>query len=43
MTGATALKSAYAVTIVIQLLYLRYLYGRFRSVRREMKDLDRSK
>jgi hypothetical protein len=43
MTGATALKAAYVVTIVIQLLYIRYLLGRFRSVRSEMKDLQRSK
>ena len=43
MTGATALKAAYAVTIVIQLLYIRYLMGRYRRVRSEMKDLERSR
>ncbi len=43
MTGAVALKSAYVVTIVIQLLYVRYLFGRFRRVRSEMKDLKRSR
>ena len=42
MTGAVALKSAYAVTIVIQVLYIRYLFGRYRRVRSEMKDLKRS-
>jgi len=41
MTGAVALKSAYAVTIVVQLLYIRYLLGRYRRVRSEMKDLKR--
>ncbi|HWS97706.1 MAG TPA: hypothetical protein VN620_14665 [Candidatus Methylomirabilis sp.] len=43
MSGMVALKSAYAVTIVIQLLYIRYLLGRYRRVRSEMKDLERSK
>jgi len=43
MSGIVALKSAYAVTIVIQLLYIRYLLGRYRRVRSEMKDLERSK
>jgi|GEM_PF-1848722 len=43
MSGLVALKSAYAVTIVIQLLYIRYLLGRYRRVRSEMKDLERSK
>jgi len=43
MTGIVALKSAYAVTIVIQLLYIRYLLVRYRHVRSEMKDLKRSK
>ena len=43
MTGMVALKSAYAVTIVIQLLYIRYLLGRYRRVRSEMKDLERTK
>ena len=43
MSVLVALKSAYAVTIVIQLLYIRYLLGRYRRVRSEMKDLERSK
>ena len=43
MSGLVALKSAYAVTIVIQLLYIRYLLVRYRQVRSEMKDLERSK
>jgi hypothetical protein len=43
MTGIVALKSAYAVVWGIELLYIRYLVGRYRSVRREMKDLERSK
>ena len=43
MSGLVALKSAYAVTIVIQLLYIRYLLGRYRRVRSEMKELERSK
>ena len=43
MSGLVALKSAYAVTIVIQLLYIRYLLGRYRRFRSEMKDLERSK
>ena len=42
MTGAVALKSAYAVTIVVQLLYIRYLLGRYRRVKSELKDLKRS-
>ena len=43
MSGIVALKSAYVVTIVIQLLYIRYLLVRYRRVRSEMKDLERSK
>ena len=43
MTGAVALKAAYTVTIVIELLYVRYLIVRYRRVRSEMKDLERSK
>jgi len=42
MTGVVALKSAYAVTIVVQLLYIRYLLGRYRRVKSELKDLKRS-
>ena len=42
MTGYVALRSAYAVTIIIELLYVRYLLGRYRKVRREMNDLKRS-
>ena len=42
MTGAVALKSAYAVTIVVQLLYIRYLLVRYRRVQSELKDLKRS-
>jgi hypothetical protein len=42
MTGVVALKSAYAVTIVVQLLYIRYLVGRYRRVKSELKDLKRS-
>ena len=43
MNGATALKAAYAVTILVQLGYVWYLVGRFRRVRSELKDLGRSK
>ena len=43
MTGTVALKAAYAVTIVVQLGYIWYLVGRFRRVRSEMKDFERSK
>jgi hypothetical protein len=42
MSGAVALKAAYAVTWIVELLYIRYLFGRFRRVRSEMKDLKRS-
>ena len=41
MNGVVALKAAYIVTWVVQLLYLRYLLMRFRRVRREMNDLKR--
>ena len=43
MTGTVALKAAYAVTIVLQLGYIWYLVGRYRRVRSELKDLERSK
>lgn len=42
MSGFVALKAAYVVTWVIELLYLRYLLVRYRRVRQEMKDLKRS-
>jgi len=42
MTGPTALKAAYAVTWIVELMYIRYLFGRFRRVRSEMKGLKRS-
>ena len=42
MTGPTALKAAYLVTWIVALGYVRYLLGRFRRVRSEMKDLKRS-
>ena len=41
MSGYVALRMAYAVTIIIELLYVRYLLVRFRRVRREMNDLQR--
>ena len=41
MSGHVALRMAYAVTIIIELLYVRYLLVRFRRVRREMNDLKR--
>ncbi len=41
MSGFVALKAAYIVTWMIVLLYLRYLLGRYRRVRQEMKDLKR--
>ena len=43
MTGIVALKSAYAVVWIIELLYIWYLVGRYRRVRSEMNDLERSK
>jgi len=43
MSGATALKAAYAVTIVVQLAYVWYLAARYRRVRKELKDLERAK
>jgi CcmD family protein len=42
MTGPTALKAAYLVTWIISLGYVRYLLGRFRRVRQEMKELKRA-
>jgi hypothetical protein len=42
MTGLVALKAAYTVTWIVQLLYLRYILGRYRRVRQEMKELKRS-
>jgi len=42
MSGYVALRSAYAVTLIIVLLYVRYLLGRYRRVRKEMRDLKRS-
>ena len=42
MTGAVALKAAYTVTWIVQLLYVRHLFSACRRVRREMKDLKRS-
>ena len=42
MTGPVALKAAYVVTWIIELGYVRYLLGRYRRVRNEMKDLKRS-
>ncbi len=41
MTGAVALKAAYVAFWVIQLGYLGYLFGRFKRVREELKDLHR--
>ena len=41
MKGDTALKAAYIVTWVIQLGYMGYLWGRFRRVREEQRDLKR--
>jgi CcmD family protein len=43
MSGIVALKSAYAVVWIIELLYIWYLVGRYRRVRSEMKDLERSR
>ena len=42
MSGFVALRSAYAVTVIIVLLYVRYLLVRYRRVRKEMNDLERS-
>jgi len=39
MSGYVALPLAYAVTILIEPLYVRYLLVRFRKVGREMNDL----
>jgi CcmD family protein len=43
MSGMVALKAAYAVVWIIELGYIWYLVDRYRSVRREMKDLERSR
>jgi hypothetical protein len=42
MSGFVALKAAYVVTWIIGLLYLRYLLGRYRRVRSEIKALKQS-
>ena len=42
MTGYVALRLAYAVTLIIVLLYVRYLLGRYRRVSSELKDLKQS-
>ena len=42
MSGFVALRSAYAVTVIIVLLYVRYLLIRYRRVRKEMTDLEPS-
>jgi hypothetical protein len=42
MTGPVALKAAYAVTWIVELLYVRYLVIGYRRVRKEMNDLKRS-
>lgn len=41
MSGAVALKAAYAVTWIIQLGYVGYLISRYRRMREEMRDLKR--
>jgi CcmD family protein len=43
MSGIVALKAAYAVTWIAEIAYIWYLVGRYRRVRREMKDLERSR
>lgn len=43
MNGIVALKSAYAVTWVAQLLYAWYLVNRYRRLRKELKDLERTR
>jgi CcmD family protein len=43
MSGVMALKAAYAVTWIIELGYIWYLAVRYRRVRGELKDLERSK
>ena len=43
MKGLLALKLAYAVTWVIHLGYIGYLFNRFQRVREELKDFDRGK
>ena len=42
MSGFVALRAAYAVTVIIELLYVRYLLVRYRQVRKEINDLKRS-
>jgi hypothetical protein len=42
VSGFVALKAAYAVTVIIELLYVRYLVVGYRRVRREMRELKRS-
>ena len=42
MSGLVALKAAYIVTWVVLAGYLGSLFARFRRVREEMKDLQRS-
>lgn len=42
MSGFVALRAAYTVTVIIVLLYVRYLLVRYRRVRKEMNDLKRS-
>ena len=42
MSGAVALKAAYAVTIVIELGYVWFLVARYRRLRKEINDLKRS-
>jgi hypothetical protein len=41
MSGAVALKAAYAVTVVIELGYVWFLVERYRRLRKEMNDLKR--
>lgn len=43
MTGIVALKAAYAVVWGIELAYIWYLASRYRRVRKELKDLERSR
>jgi hypothetical protein len=42
MSGAVALKAAYAVTVVIELGYVWFLVERYRRLRKEINDLKRS-
>jgi CcmD family protein len=43
MNGIVALKSAYAVVWIIEAAYVWYLVARYRRVRQEMADLERSR